>query len=678
MNMNSERKYPGRWPLLIAIILLWLARPLMLLLPESRTWGFNHLLFLPMGYTIAYISLGIIGGLFFVPSVRLKIDGIAERVGVSLLGRPRYLLWGGLSLVAVIFFWFFRMPTHLLGDGYSVINNIGGTNPVLFKWSEAASVRIVHAVSLLVPFEGLKRGEYAYALISVFSGGLTLFFYFCIAYHLVETGSGRLLTACLLLFGGSTLLFFGYAENYPLLWLFVSGYLYFSLRYMRGIGRLLWPAIFLAAGLILHLQILFFAVSFPILVFAQGRGLELFQRFKRIILISGGVALTAILIFLLYRYNQALEFQVHFVPPFGGRPGTPDYWLISPQHLLDIINELSLLIPLWPVLLLLSGKAVWRGRRDAIMLFVSLFALGGLALLFIIDPRLGMGRDWDMYALCGLGLFLPLAMTIAQGDTAPKRYLPSLLYFSLLLTLPFYWTNLQSDSSLLYVESLLRLDISRGRAGHVSLRNYYRDSGDRQRADSVNAVMDAAFPRVVLLEEVTRLARAKKLDEALALADSLRTLEPYSAEVYNASGMAAFESGDYAKAREYFEQSARLMPENHRIHINLSMTYQRLELVDHAIASSRQVLKLAPNSYQAMISLAGCFMQKELMDSSLWYSRWAIQIDSTAANAYILYGIAAFRLGRNEESKAAVKRFIAISPQGPERRRAEEFLKTIP
>ena len=83
------------------------------------------------------------------------------------------------------------------------------------------------------------------------------------------------------------------------------------------------------------------------------------------------MAAVAAIAFVIVGYARSITFRVVFLPPFVGRPATPGYAILSLNHLLDIVNEISLLIPLWPVLLI----AGWRGVRNAVHDAVGRFLL---------------------------------------------------------------------------------------------------------------------------------------------------------------------------------------------------------------------------------------------------------------------------------------------------------------
>jgi hypothetical protein len=142
----------------------------------------------------------------------------------------------------------------------------------------------------------------------------------------------------------------------------MTGYIYLSLRCLSGKGTIVPPLLIIAISVTLHLQVIFFIPSLIPLFFSRGFGERLWSRYKRILLSVGATLLLAGFAVFVYYYQTVLDFRIHFLPPFSGRPARPDYALFSTKHLWDIFNYVSLLIPAWMILLLGWGRAPYRGQ----------------------------------------------------------------------------------------------------------------------------------------------------------------------------------------------------------------------------------------------------------------------------------------------------------------------------
>lgn len=663
--------------LMVAVALLFGLHLIPFLIPDARLWGFNHLLFLPLSCTYGYIVLaGLAPALFFKP-----FSGISSRWfdrAAALFETERKMAWLTLAGVALLVFWFLRMPTTLLGDGYSVINNIGGNLPVVFKWSEALAVKTAYLVSRMLPLEGLKRGEYAYAVISVLSGGVVVFFFGAIAYELGRDKLHRLMIFCLLLFSGSALLFFGYAENYPILWPFVTGYVYFSIRYMMGKGGLLMPSVFLIVAAALHLQVLFYLVSYPFLLISRGRGAKFYRQHKRLFWSLAGIALIAGLALFIYKYNQSFGFMIDFLPPFQGRPATPNQAIFLPEHWLDIINEIGLLIPLWLILILLSWKNIRMRLIDPINRFLLAFSLGGFVFISIIDPRLGMGRDWDLFALIGLGPVLLMARNIDLAQERKGSTCFALAFLSLLLTVPFLTTNLSRQPSIRYLQSLLRLDLPRSQPGMVALYGYYHNAGNQAKADSLEKEMTRDFPARVLAIRADSLVKSGRLAEARQIAESLYAANPYALDVVSLLGEIDFQSGKFEEAARYSEKVAQVRQYDPLIWLNLSWSYQNLGRFEDRLRALRKAQELSPRMPQVITELINMFATPPQYDSTYKYARQLIEVSPNNGEAYYIAGISAYQINKRADAKRYLYQYLSMTPSEPSKSTAEEILKKMP
>jgi tetratricopeptide (TPR) repeat protein len=672
-SVNENRRNLEGFAVIIILIGL---RLLALLFPAARLWGLNHLLFLPREIFIGYIVMGLAcAACWFFPSLF-----ITRRLYAPIsqfLESENKTVWLGIAILSVPFFWLCRMPDNLLGDGYTVINNIGGSLPAVFKWSESLTVRIVYFISRLLPYDDLRRGEYAYAIVSVLSGGATIYFFISLAYELGSKATERLLVFGSLLFSGWLVLFLGYAENYPILWPFLTGYLYFAIRFLNGKNTLITALIFLAIAMALHLQALFFAISFPFLLASRGVLLTLYRRHKKSIWLLSGILAAGAGVAFMYKYNRDLPFRVNFLPFIQGRPASPDYAIFSISHMADIFNEFTLLFPLWPLFLILGTSRARHLFHDPIDRFLVLFSLGGLVMITIIDPRLGMGRDWDLMALVGLGPALLLLRSGLQNARISPRQYPLILGLSVLLIAPFVLTELSRQPSLNYVQSLLQLDMPKSRSGLVVLRNYYHDQGDTARAESINNSIFVNFPIARQASQIELLIKNRRLAEAQILADSISAADPFSVDAFNIKGSVAFAQNDFSAAVILFEQARRLQPENHKVLINLAKTYQHLRRVDDLWATLRTAQRYAPHDPDVLLGLAATFLSTRQYDSSFIYAVQATKTDTLFIDAYYLAGLSAYSLGKPAEAKLYLTKYLQLEPAGVNRPTAEQLLQRL-
>jgi len=655
---------------LLAVHLLSLA------LPGSRLWGINHLLYLPSLFTVLFLVLGVTALAMLVPPVRDIIGRLFAALAGATAERPPYGRWAVVAVFSMVGFWMFRLPLSLLGDGYSVMHNMSAKIPVVIKWSEMGAVSIVHFVSGFLPFTGLERGEYAYAIVSVISGGLTVFVFLALAHELTQNSGKRLFAFCLLVFSGWTLLFFGYTENYPVLWPAVAAYIYFSIRYLHHTGNLILPLVFLIVSIILHLQTVFLLISLPVLLAARGKGKTWYRRYRAVIWVALGVAFVVGAVAFIRTYRGSLPFRSHFVPPFSGRPLTPDYFLFSPSHLLDIVNQIMLLIPLWP-LAFAFDRQEWKNLAgDAVARFLMAVSLGGAILLFSLEPKLGMARDWDLFALAGLGPMLLLIMVFLSSERW-RIYFPGLALLALGLSLPFWAVNMSRPSTIAYFESLLRLDDRQSRPGMIVLRDYYYDTGDSTRGIALDSAIYRKFPAIRMARAAIELGEAGQFDQAMAVADSVYRINPYSSEGYNLKGITLLRAGRYEPAVKELLTSISLAEYDHRSWVNLALAYNRMGKRDEMMTALRRAQRLNPDDKNVLESLAMGFMSAQQMDSARVYGQRLLERDSTACQGFLAIGVSYLTARDLVRARQYLSKYVERAPESADRRQAVQLLQRI-
>ena len=664
-------------PVAVLAVLLWGLHFLPFLFPQARLWGFNHLLFLPLPFTFAYLFCGLLLTVVVLfPSLRNLAARWFETISGLFMGDRYCKRWLLFAVLTLPLFWFLRLTLFVLGDSFAVISNIGGKLPVVYKWSEMGAVYAAYLVSKLLPFTGLKLGAYSYGFISILSGSVAVYFFLAIAYELGRDSTERFFIFCLSIFAGWMFLFFGYAENYPILWPFITGYIYFSIRCLTRKGSLITPAVFLAAVLILHLQGLFFLASFTVLVYYRVAGSSFYRKYKNILWSVTLMAIPAGGALFVKLYRESLELRLYIMPFLNGRPATPDYWLVSPTHLADIGNQLLLLVPVIPILIVLNRRG-WRNIiYDKINQFLLWFSLGGLFFLFIIEPKLGMGRDWDLFALSGLAPMLLLTRNICLSDSVRKKIYPILTVLSLILVLPFLTTYLRYQPAVDGYKYLLNLDLPRSRSGIGILRDMYKTAGDTAPADSLEQVLVDAFPAHTLVPKAFALIEEARYDEAMDIVDSIARYEPYSVELMNLRGTIYYRQGKYDSALPDMEKAARMGRYDSRFLVNLAQAYFRMERYDAMLETMRKAQALAPQSTTVLNGLMAYFFMTQKYDSAMVYGRKIYDLDSSSDALYTM-AFSSYNMGDRAEAVEYFKRYVETAPDGPKKDQIRRVLERL-
>jgi len=101
----------------------------------------------------------------------------------------------------------------------------------------------------------------------------------------------------------------------------------------------------------------------------------------------------------IYKYLTDIFFQAMFIDITSSNQTESGYSIFSYDHLIDIINQSLLLSPLLLVyIVFFKAKALFTNDKIE-TLFLAISSIGGLIFLLFVDPKLGMARDWDLFAL---------------------------------------------------------------------------------------------------------------------------------------------------------------------------------------------------------------------------------------------------------------------------------------
>ena len=449
------------WLVYYILLGLVLIRIIPILYPETRAWGFNHLIFLPTGYTMAFFLLSALA--LILPFLK-----ISKNIGQILLTQfstyffehqYKYLF----RLICIAFmaglFMTFATPTHFLGDGYTALSNVASESGTFFKWTEIGATQALFKFKNILGITGEPGALIAFRILSYVSGVIAIWFFFKLSEIISNDRIKRLLVFMTCLFSSTLLLFFGYVENYPLLWVGLAGFIYFGLRY-NIIGKgLIWSLLFLAFGIFIHLQMAVLIPAFIFLLFSRGLGYSIYTRYRKLLWSLLALAVCGGIMLFINLFKTNLYFEDMFLPIFTGKPIYPEYSILSLPHLLDIVNELFLLSPLLPLFFALSFGRFRDILRNNKLLFLTLIALGSLFFLLIIDPKLTMPRDWDLFSTSAFGPILILV--ILQPDEKIdllKRLLLPVTAFLILFTSPFLLANLNRDASIEYAKYIIDID----------------------------------------------------------------------------------------------------------------------------------------------------------------------------------------------------------------------------
>ncbi len=667
---TSQTSYTAfKFNLIIAILcgLLILAHFVSSFFPKSRLWGINHLAYFPMWVRIITTLIGLS---VLLPWVNKKVTlflTILVDLVTKHLSTKKYLWYTAFALISIPIFYLLKDRTHFWGDGAQLISLLD-SGKLHIKWTEPlealAHLYFYRFLNLLIKV----NAETVYTTISLLSGAVFVYFLFLFSELLGKDKEENFLTFVLLGTMGTLQVFFGYAEHYSLLYLFVSSYLYFSFRFLKKKTGLIPVLITFLLSIFSH----FSAFSlFPSLLFLLWTGLEFPDTKKKKYLrwIISATSLAALAGFTIFYFQNKWILGQVFVPLHPGNYYAPDYTLFSLLHFEDLLSLQLLLSPVGIILVLtlfmylsLAAKGI-LSLRDKPVVFFGLVTLFQLGYNFILNPGLGMARDWDLFSSTALG-YTALGIYLlfrSIKDSPAFRYARTVLIFtSLFSCLPWILVNHYPQLAIRRFENLLNLDIKKSRNGRYVLAQYFSARKMIKEKDKVSAEFNEKLPEVNLTEIGLRYYNSGKIETAAELLQRVVLLEPGFPEAHNFLGLAYFKTGKISEAEAEFKKVIELRPDYVDGYVNLGHLYTFRNQADEAIKIYQKAINLKTEEPEVYNNLGLFYLAKGKISKAGDCMKKAIALKPDSHNFHLNLGVILMKGGNSDEAEKELLKAIQL------------------
>jgi tetratricopeptide (TPR) repeat protein len=624
-------------------------------------WGVDGLAY---GQTWFLIPLVLSLLVTFVPPFRRSTSRALSRTMSRLTrsGQPNFaillaILCGLFLVVSTL--WSSAIP--LLGDGQLHIRELSGGQWESQPRTDRAPLTfwLMHQVNVLAGSLGTPANVYGW--FSQASGFVFIALSALMSKRFSGERNGQLTIFLVLVTQGYVQLFFGYGENYAILFPMVLLYLGLCQGTMEGRTPVWIPAVVLGVTVAMHFVTLALA---PALVWSTLKRPEQEARGRVISLASLGMILVGMslsleAIGLPFDMFLRSEPGSHTLPWSGPVLYHHPHLFVSWDHLVEALNHYALVAPGFVVGGLLIRKSVVHDATDALLLS----AAGPLVLFTLLfNPEIGAFRDWDAFALPALPMALLAGRWINRSfrdDTARWEALLVVGVVSLAHTIG--WVGLSADATASEAR-FLHLLRHAGNSQHAraygagSLAGYYRESGRLE--DSLQAFEEAsehdpgngryhvARAHVLKLQGDLKAAEAA-LERAISLTPdrleatiNLGKLYLETGRVNDAKsilsravrqnvdsepalhtlGTAYYRLGDFEGAERLFSRAVSVRQDNPQNHIDLGNTFLRLGKYNRAELSLEAALNIDPGSVRARMTLGAVFFEQEEFEIASGYS----------------------------------------------------------
>jgi Tfp pilus assembly protein PilF len=564
---DPEAKSPIT-PVFIFAALLILLRIVFSLFPEARLWGLNQAGYFSWGIYFTAACLLLVAAvawrhrLLTAWTVRFasphKVTGVRLLLPLLVIGIACIILFSGLAERA-----------HFLGDSRIILNN-PEMNLKLRELGEA----VLHRAAIDF-WNASTPGQVRliYRFFSVAAGVIFFAFAFWYGRRIADRPVDMPILLLLILVTPFTLLFFGHVENYSLTASALGVMLLAASVSLETGRRSVAPFIAFAIAVLLHLAATVYLpviLLYFLLAYSPPQWRPLLMIHRRSVIV---VLVVCFLVgYAAVRTAAPLFWQMALLPPFGDRFTLDSYSLFSLPHVIDFANLLLFMAPgafALAIHMFVSRQPEAGGpQRTPLQLFVLVAAVTTLFAAFVVEPKLGMARDWDLMSLFLLGMTLPVyALWIGNYSRNAAYVSVSALTLIILLCgfVPWLGLHQSTDQMFAYTENVMMLEPKHSRSGILSLAEY---------ADNNGRDADAAR----LLRYAKRHYPEREIEEA---------------------GGVYLRKGDYFRAIEYFQKAIEENPAWFSPYMSLGMAQLK---IGRPVAAKRNLqIADALNPYNPVI-----------------------------------------------------------------------------
>ncbi len=622
----------------LAVLDLWAA-----FMPTGGNWGFHSLAFygLEVRLIVPLLMLMLIIPAvqeFFIRWVRSVIEWFYSQ------SRPsRIVLIIAVLVGFVLLFWFFRVKTFFLGDGYLCVRNLPIANAtkqwaLAFKREPLVGFAALQLYHFFVSFGSSAPAEEAYRWMSILSGiGFVLVAWALIRYLSVNRVE-RILLLVLLLASGASQLFFGYVENYSLAYTGILLFLFFGFAYAQGKISIVWPIAMFGIILTLHFGTLVFLPVLILLISLAVRRKQAIKLVASLILMS----IVCAVLLLICGYTPELLQSVfektggHLMSWSGSITRAQAYTVFTWNHFVDIVNFLILSYPAAVILFIVVLVLFWKKPKPIgiEVWFLLLTALCGLAFIFALNCELGMSRDWDILVPISVGVpiaAVTLWTTIAEEKDIRQRVLVIVGILLLLHSGVFIGVNADEQ------RAMARFQV-------LQDENYWSKHG---RLDAYD-------------ELAVYYAEHHEYHQAVQYYTRYVTLDSTNKRLWKNLVWAHISVRDTNRAIEVYQTMIRLGMEDSDMLTNLAILFIDQCRFTEALTILKHAEELAPTSPLIKCNIGIVIAESEKAEKkALPYFLAAIRLDTTFSKAYLNAAICYAMLGDSIKSK----QYMALSYQ---------------
>ena len=506
-------------PIFILTAVFLILRLIASFFPEARLWGFNQAAFID-NLLWLYPVLLIIAVIIYLLSGKFK-----DFFGASAIGNiagiwTRIVLAGIILILSVWGFYLYTVKGHFLGDGFQLLTHL--SNPALLLKPESYGDMLIHKFFAYSLRNGTPGDVYAsFKYVSIFSGGIFIVSLLYYGHKLATSEIGFCLFVLINLFSAYSIMFFGYVETYSIVISVLAIFVLSSLDSLKNNKRSVIPIVSFALAVFIHKISLVFlpALMVYLLITFAGKRIKKILT-SRIYLIIPGFILAVIAFYSFIRIAAPLRIKFIFLPLLRDRFTTDGYALLSMSHILDYLNLLLFLIPISIIIaitVLIRKTDEKTTNSYGQLLYILIAVCSGILAAFMLAPKLGMARDWDLMSTMFVAIQVSCIYLWFDIFQRYKRFLAAsflLLIVGLSVFIPWLTVNNSREGLSDYALSVMRLDPKHGRTGFYLMLADLENNRKFLEMDELGRYCAETFPETEWNKWGIYYLNSGRLDEA--------------------------------------------------------------------------------------------------------------------------------------------------------------------
>jgi hypothetical protein len=555
--------------------------------PSHYNWGFHFFAFYNWYFSLL---ISLLSALILLPQAQIRVLNFLDVSGKKIKNNlPKWFSFAFAVVALIVIAVLLPARLHLLGDGSLILREISGIRlgdelPATFNHQLLAGL-VIKLLKNIFETGQLQNPESIFKIIDIFSGIQFLVIIFYLLNFIKATPTEKFLAGSFLFFTAGSQFFFGYVENYSLLFVVTTAYLATSWLKLERNLHIFIPLTLFGVMVGLHIGSIIFLPTIILLIYHNWK----YARSQTIIILLIFVLSSIAISSAFFNTIETIilrtisESKWNFLPlyksdAFFSNP------ILSITHLVDWLNANLLFspfaLPLAVILLIIVRKTIqWK---DPVLIFLLTATSFGLAFTFITFFALGMARDWDFMA----SFFLPLMMLNLYLFTKYNNVIKIKNSLLVVVVLSFFhwfsWIGLNSDEANSYER--VKMLANPNLLGFVPRLNYYETLGSYNWAQKNYSEAKVYFERYVELDSTnprilgnisaiySKLNNKEKSFWALKRAADVNTLNP---AIYINLGVAYSQRGDTSTAMKMYKKALSMDSTRSKAYANLGSLLMR-------------------------------------------------------------------------------------------------------